>query len=243
MPTQPRRGITPPVTHRLHVIDRTVTPGNAYCYTVFLHRAAGSSRPSASTGLVSVPDASAVPPANALGARPAPTVTVEPLRHAQVRRGRARRRRGARRRARPPDRCAKRPTASRDRLGRVRPTDARVDRQPQLLGPRRPDHDRARVDRHRDRIRGAALDDRRRISSPASPAPAVAPAAARRAPAPPPERSRLPRFWPAAVTRPRAARRRQRRLVAGAAADRAAHRSPTGRSTSTTRTGSRTAPP
>jgi hypothetical protein len=60
----------------LHVIDRTVKAGAAYCYTIFRTDAAGVVATVGSTGLVTVPDPGAVPPAHVSPPAPAPTVTV-----------------------------------------------------------------------------------------------------------------------------------------------------------------------
>jgi hypothetical protein len=61
-PRSPDEGTTPPRDSPVHVIDRSVTPGHAYCYTVFLESSAGSVTTVGRTGAVSVPNVSAVPP-------------------------------------------------------------------------------------------------------------------------------------------------------------------------------------
>jgi hypothetical protein len=58
----------------LHVIDRTVHAGRAYCYTLFSRPTSGAVRRIGSSGLVRVPDVSVVPAAMTLA--PAPVVTV-----------------------------------------------------------------------------------------------------------------------------------------------------------------------
>src|SRR5690242_16543065 len=63
------------VTH-VHVIDRTVKAGSAYCYTLFSKAASGAVRTIGSSGRVTVPDVSVVPSATAPAPAPAPVVTV-----------------------------------------------------------------------------------------------------------------------------------------------------------------------
>jgi hypothetical protein len=69
----------------LHVIDRTVTAGAAYCYTVFLTSAAGAVTTVGSTGRVTVPDVRTVPPANVAAPAAAPLVTTSRFSHAALR--------------------------------------------------------------------------------------------------------------------------------------------------------------
>ncbi len=69
----------------LHVIDRSVKAGTAYCYTVFRTDAGGGVTTVGSTGLVTVPDSGSVPPAHVSPPAPAPTVTVSRISPALVR--------------------------------------------------------------------------------------------------------------------------------------------------------------
>jgi hypothetical protein len=64
-PRTPDQGAAPARDSPVHVIDRSVTPGTAYCYTVFLENSDGSVTTVGSTGLISVPNVSSVPPSNA----------------------------------------------------------------------------------------------------------------------------------------------------------------------------------
>lgn len=64
-PRTPAEGTAPARDSPLHVIDQSVTPGAAYCYTVFLQNSDGSVTTVGSTGVVSVPNVSSVPPSNA----------------------------------------------------------------------------------------------------------------------------------------------------------------------------------
>jgi hypothetical protein len=68
----------------LHIIDRSVLVGRAYCYTLFSRAADGAVRMIGNSGLVTVPDAS-VPPEAAPAPAPAPTVTVSALTPARER--------------------------------------------------------------------------------------------------------------------------------------------------------------
>ncbi len=84
-PRSPDDGAAAGEVTPLHVIDRTVSAGKAYCYTVFLTSPTGLVTTIGSTGLVTVPDTHAVPPSSAPAPAPAPTVTVSRFSHAQVR--------------------------------------------------------------------------------------------------------------------------------------------------------------
>jgi hypothetical protein len=84
-PRHPGEGSAAGEVTPLHVIDRTVTAGQAYCYTVFLTSPTGLVTTIGTTGLVTVPAAHAVPPTSAPAPAPAPTVTVSRFSHAQVR--------------------------------------------------------------------------------------------------------------------------------------------------------------
>ena len=64
-PRTPDEGTAPARDSPVHVIDQSVTPGAAYCYTVFLQNSDGSVTTVGSTGVVSVPNVSSVPPSNA----------------------------------------------------------------------------------------------------------------------------------------------------------------------------------
>jgi hypothetical protein len=61
-PRAPDQGTPPVQDSPVHVIDQSVTPGQAYCYTVFLELSDGSSAIVGRTGTVSVPNVSTVPP-------------------------------------------------------------------------------------------------------------------------------------------------------------------------------------
>jgi hypothetical protein len=69
----------------LHVIDRSVKAGAAYCYTVFRTDAGGAVTTVGSTGLLTVPDPGAVPPVHVSAPAPAPSVTVSRVSPAVVR--------------------------------------------------------------------------------------------------------------------------------------------------------------
>ena len=69
-PRNPDQGTTPARDSPLHVIDQTVTPGQAYCYTVFLESSDGSVTTVGSTGVVSLPNVSSVPPPGARAPAP-----------------------------------------------------------------------------------------------------------------------------------------------------------------------------
>jgi hypothetical protein len=84
-PRHPGEGSAAGEVTPLHVIDRTVTAGQAYCYTVFLTSPTGLVTTIGTTGLVTVPAAHAVPPTSEPAPAPAPTVTVSRFSHAQVR--------------------------------------------------------------------------------------------------------------------------------------------------------------
>jgi hypothetical protein len=59
---------------QLHVIDRSVKAGTAYCYSVFLRDPSGLVTRESVTGTVNVPDVSSVPPAEAPPPLAAPTI-------------------------------------------------------------------------------------------------------------------------------------------------------------------------
>ena len=82
-PHTPADGARAGETTALHVIDTSVKPGLAYCYTLFTIGAAGD-HVVGTSGLVSVPDTAMVPPAAAPPA-PAPMVKVGRLSPAQKR--------------------------------------------------------------------------------------------------------------------------------------------------------------
>ena len=84
-PRRPDQGSAAGEVTPLHIIDRTVSSGRAYCYTVFLTSPTGLVTTIGSTGIVTVPDAHVVPPKTAPAPAPAPTVTVSRFSHAQVR--------------------------------------------------------------------------------------------------------------------------------------------------------------
>jgi hypothetical protein len=71
---------------QLHVIDRSVKPGTAYCYSVFLRDPSGILTRESVTGPVSVPDTSNVPPAQAPPPLAVPTIAHTKLDPALVRR-------------------------------------------------------------------------------------------------------------------------------------------------------------
>lgn len=71
-PRTPGQGTATGQDSPVHVVDQSVAPGAAYCYTVFLKNSDGTVTTVGNTGLVSVPNASSVPPAHA--AAPAPTL-------------------------------------------------------------------------------------------------------------------------------------------------------------------------
>jgi hypothetical protein len=73
------------VTQR-HLIDRSVKPGTAYCYSVFLRDPSGIVTRESVTGIVSVPDSSNVPPAQAPPPLAAPTLAHTKLDPVLVRR-------------------------------------------------------------------------------------------------------------------------------------------------------------
>jgi hypothetical protein len=73
------------VTH-LHLIDRSVKPGAPYCYSLFLRDPSGIVTRESVTGIVSVPDASNVPPAQAPPPLAAPTIAHTKLDPVLVRR-------------------------------------------------------------------------------------------------------------------------------------------------------------
>ncbi len=69
-PRSPDPGTTPVRDSPVRVIDQSVTPGQAYCYTVFLQNSDGSVTTVGSTGEVSVPNVSVVPPPGARAPAP-----------------------------------------------------------------------------------------------------------------------------------------------------------------------------
>ncbi len=71
---------------QLHVIDRSVKPGTAYCYSVFLRDPSGIVTRKAVSGTVNVPDTSNVPPAQAPPPLAAPTIARRELDPVLVRR-------------------------------------------------------------------------------------------------------------------------------------------------------------
>jgi hypothetical protein len=85
-PDTPGAGSSAGEVSPLHVIDRTVTAGAAYCYTVFLTSASGAVTTVGSTGRVTVPDVRTVPPAHVAAPAAAPRVTVSRFSHAALRR-------------------------------------------------------------------------------------------------------------------------------------------------------------
>ena len=164
------QGATAGEVSRLHVIDRSVKAGTAYCYSVFLRDPSGIATREGVTGTVNVPDTSNVPPAQAPPPLAAPTIAHTKLDPALVHRlevGGARRRGRGAARARP----ARRRPPRRPRAHGAAADRPRVDRRPQLGRPCRPRHDPARLDRRRDRIRGAAVSARSRVLTRTLPAP------------------------------------------------------------------------
>jgi len=79
-------GVAAGEVSRLHVIDLSVKPGAAYCYSVFLRGPSGVATREAVTGIVNVPDAGAVPPAQAPPPPAAPTIARTKLDPVLVRR-------------------------------------------------------------------------------------------------------------------------------------------------------------
>jgi len=79
-------GVAAGEVSRLHVIDLSVKPGAAYCYSVFLRDPSGVATREAVTGTVNVPDAGNVPPAQAPPPLAAPTITHTKLDPVLVRR-------------------------------------------------------------------------------------------------------------------------------------------------------------
>jgi hypothetical protein len=73
-PQTPQDGVAAGEVTPLHVIDRSVTPGTAYCYSVFLRDPSGIVTRKSVTGTVTVPDTSNVPPAQAPPPLAAPTI-------------------------------------------------------------------------------------------------------------------------------------------------------------------------
>jgi len=71
---------------QLHVIDRSVRPGRAYCYSVFLRDPSGILVRKSVTGTVHVPDTSNVPPAQAPPPLAAPAIAHTKLDPVLVRR-------------------------------------------------------------------------------------------------------------------------------------------------------------
>lgn len=67
-------GVAAGEVSRLHVIDLSVEPGAAYCYSIFLRDPTGVATREAVTGTVNVPDAGDVPPAQAPPPLAAPTI-------------------------------------------------------------------------------------------------------------------------------------------------------------------------
>ena len=78
-------GVAAGEVSRLHVIDLSVKPGAVYCYSVFLRDPSGVTR-EAVTGIVNVPDAGNVPPAQAPPPLAAPTIAHTKLDPVLVRR-------------------------------------------------------------------------------------------------------------------------------------------------------------
>jgi hypothetical protein len=73
-PQTPQDGVAAGEVTQLHVIDRSVRPGTAYCYSVFLRDPSGIVTRKSVTGTVTVPDTSKVPPAQAPPPLAAPTI-------------------------------------------------------------------------------------------------------------------------------------------------------------------------
>ena len=88
-PGTPSAGAAAGELSPLHDIDRTVTAGATYCYTVFLTSAAGAVTTVGSTGRVTVPDMRTVPPAHVTAPAAAPLVTVTRFSHARCARPRS----------------------------------------------------------------------------------------------------------------------------------------------------------
>lgn len=63
-PRSPDQGTALAQDSPVHVIDQAVTPGAAYCYTVFLKNSNGAVTTMGSTGLVSIPMVGTVPPSH-----------------------------------------------------------------------------------------------------------------------------------------------------------------------------------
>jgi hypothetical protein len=81
-PKTPQEGVAAGEVTQLHVIDRSVKAGTAYCYSVFLHDPSGIVTRESVTGTVNVPDVSSVPPAQAPPPLAAPTIahtTLDPV--------------------------------------------------------------------------------------------------------------------------------------------------------------------
>ena len=79
-------GVAAGEVSRLHVIDPTVKPGGAYCYSIFLRDPSGVATREAVTGIVNVPAAGDVPPAQAPPPLAAPTIAHRKLDPVLVRR-------------------------------------------------------------------------------------------------------------------------------------------------------------
>lgn len=77
-PRTPAQGTATSADSPVHVIDQSVAPGAAYCYTVFLKNSDGTVTTVGNTGLVSVPNVGSVPPSHAQA--PPPTLTGSPSR-------------------------------------------------------------------------------------------------------------------------------------------------------------------
>jgi hypothetical protein len=85
-PETPADGVAAGEVSRLHVIDLSVKPGAAYCYSVFLRDPSGVATREAVTGIVNVPDEANVPPAQAPPPLAAPTIAHTKLDPVLVRR-------------------------------------------------------------------------------------------------------------------------------------------------------------
>ena len=81
-----QEGVTAGEVTRRHLIDRSVKPGRAYCYSVFLRDPSGVVTRESVTGVVTVPDTSNVPPAQALPPLAPPTIAHTQLDPVLVRR-------------------------------------------------------------------------------------------------------------------------------------------------------------
>ena len=79
-------GVAAGEVSRLHVIDLSVKAGAAYCYSVFLRDRSGVATREAVTGIVNVPQAGNVPPAQAPPPLAAPTIAHTKLDPVLVRR-------------------------------------------------------------------------------------------------------------------------------------------------------------